>query len=483
MCRSKAGRMPFTAAALVLALAGCGGTPGDKAGGTKHARPTVLTMANSNGDTWELEPFTAAAARLSQGTLRIEFKNDWRLGKPDYEARLIGDVKAGTADLGWAGSRAFDSVGAPSFDALHAPLLIDNFPLERRVLESSLVGTMLDGLKPLGIVGLGVLPGPMRKPLGVSPLVRPGDYAGKTLAIQRSEVAGQALRALGARGAAIPAGGKIDGYDGIEAQASSMDGNEYDKVGKYLTANVNLWPRPMVLFMNLKAFDALSGPQRTALLGAARAALPATLKVEQQGNDDATANLCRRGVKFLTAGDDDLAAMHEAVQPVYDRLERDHATRTAIEQIKALRTGTAATADAPTCSKPSAPATATGHRTPIDGRYRIHTTAADLRAAGAPESDINPSNYGTYEVVLDRGRFRIGTPRNPAAVGTCTVVGHTLTMTVVHGGRGRARNKPGERWDYRWSRYRDQLTLGPVNGGVSPQPLLAAPWRRIGNAP
>ena len=40
---------------------------------------------------------------------------------------MIGDVEAGKADLGWAGSRAFDSVGVPSFDALHAPLLIDSY--------------------------------------------------------------------------------------------------------------------------------------------------------------------------------------------------------------------------------------------------------------------------------------------------------------------------------------------------------------------
>jgi hypothetical protein len=185
----------------------------------------------------------------------------------------------------------------------------------------------------------------------------------------------------------------------------------------------------------------------------------------------------------LTAGDDDLAAMHEAVQPVYDRLERDHATMTAIEQIKALRTSSAAAADAPTCSNPSAPTRVTGQRTRIDGRYRIRTTAADLRAAGAPESDINPANYGTYEVVLNRGRFRIGPPRNPVAVGTCTVVGHTLTLTVARGGSGHAKNTTGEQFGYRWSRYRDQLTLAPIKGKVSPTPLLAKPWRRIGNAP
>ena len=80
---------------------------------------------------------------------------------------MIRDVEAGKADLGWAGSRAFDNVGVQSFDALHAPLLIDNYPLEHKVLESPLCHEMLEGLEPVGLVGIGILPGPMRKPLGV----------------------------------------------------------------------------------------------------------------------------------------------------------------------------------------------------------------------------------------------------------------------------------------------------------------------------
>ena len=113
----------------------------------------------------------------------------------------------------------------------------------------------------------------------------------------------------------------------------------------------------------------------------------------------------------------------------------------------------------------------------------IHTTAADLRAAGTPEGDINPGNYGSYEVILDRGRFKMGPPKHPTAVGTCTVVGNTITLTVSHGAGGRGSSRPGERFDFRWSRYRDQLTLAPVKGKSSPQPLLAKPWRRIGSAP
>src|SRR4051794_6924634 len=199
----RAARAALLGVTLMLVIAGCGNTGSDKAGGARKHKPTVLTMANGSSDSSELDPFAAAVARLSGGTLRIEFKNDWRKDQIGYGVDVIGDVKAGKADLAWSGTRNFDSVGVPSFDALQAPLLIDSYPLERQALGSRLVGRMLGGLKPLGVVGLGILPGTLRKPLGVSPLVRPEDYGGKTFAFQRSEVAKQTVRALGARGAEI----------------------------------------------------------------------------------------------------------------------------------------------------------------------------------------------------------------------------------------------------------------------------------------
>ena len=479
---SRAMRTALLALALALAPAGCGGTSSDKAGGAHKLELTVLTMANGNGDSAELEPFAAAVARLSGGTLRIAFSNSWREGEPNYGSAVIGDVETGKADLGWSGSRNFDSVGVRSFDALHAPLLIDSYPLERKALESPLVSRMLAGLEPLGVVGLGVLSGPMRKPLGVSPLVRPEDYEGTKLALQESEVAEQAMRALGARGVRIASGGEIDGYDGVEQQLAAIDGNEYDKVGKYLTANVNLWPRPIVLFMNPDTFDGLSDEQQGALRDAARDALPATLAGQQRGDEEGAANLCRRGLKFVSATDSDLAALRRAVQPVYDRLERDAQTRTAIDEIEAMRSELASPPAAPTCTDTGSAQGAVRKTTAIDGVYRVHTTAADLRAAGAPDAEIIPENYGSYEIVLDRGRFSQGSPTGGFGEGTYAVAGDKVTLTFTRGARGRRTNRPGEQFEFRWSLYRDQLTLEGIEGKVSPIPLRAKPWRRTGNA-
>jgi TRAP-type C4-dicarboxylate transport system substrate-binding protein len=478
------------AASIALTLAGCLGSNSDKAGGAQHQKQVVLTMANGNSIPVELDPFKAAVARLSTNTIRIKFKNDWRKGDPGVETGVIGDVEAGKADLGWTGSRAFDSVGVASFDALHAPLLIDSYALEHEVLESSLVDDMLDGLEPLGVIGLGVLPGPMRKPLGVAPLVRPEDYRGKAIAMSRSRVAQQALRALGASAKEIPAGGGIQAFDGVEAQIGAIEGNGYDSVAKNLTANVNLWPRPQVLFMNKKAFAALSDTQRDALRAAVRSALPATMAIQRNGEKESAAILCRRKLTFLAASDNDLAALRGAVGPVYHRLERDTVTKDAIEQIQTMREEQAASTktEAPTCHNARSQTSAAGKATPIDGAYRVTTTAKEGVAAGAPDSPRE--NYGTLTAIFDRGHFEIRTRNGPAIhafiAGTYTVRGDVLEWTVEKGGGVAPRvvhDYRGGRVAFRWSLYRDQLTLGAVRGKVSPENYRAKPWRRTGDAP
>src|SRR3954471_5137934 len=119
---------------VMAACAGCGSTTEDKAGGTRPGHPLVLTLASGNDQPLEVQAFADAVARESHGTLRIRFRNAWRRGRADYEHALIGDVRAGRADLGWVGARAWDDVGVRSLDALGAPFLVDDYALEQRVV-------------------------------------------------------------------------------------------------------------------------------------------------------------------------------------------------------------------------------------------------------------------------------------------------------------------------------------------------------------
>jgi TRAP-type transport system periplasmic protein len=481
------GRTRIVGLTLVLVVfAGCGGSGADKAGGASGQQPRILTMANATGDSGELDGFVGEVARLSGGTIRIQVQNRWRVGQAKYETGLIKDVGAGKADLGWAGSRAWDSVGVMSLRALHAPLLIDSYAVQERVLQSPLVGEMLAGLEPVGLVGLGVLPGPMRKPLGVSkPLVAPADYAGLTIGVQQSLVADETMRALGARPVWFPGMGKIDRFDGIEQQTASIEGNRYDTVGKHFTANVNLWPRPLVIFAGKQVFDSLSPDQRNALRQAVANVAPAKTPALRRAEQEAAGNLCRRGLEFQTASPDDLAALRTAVQPVYDTLAREPQTRKFLAAIAAIGKGVPAESAPPCRATGQTNGQAVGGSSQLDGVYRVTTTAKDLRAAGTPAGDIIPEGYGTYTYVFDRARFAYTQENKDACTwgyGTYAVKGNQVEWRFTDGGGtgpNNAFNRPGEFFLFGWSLYRETLTLT----APGPENFRAKPWQRISSTP
>jgi TRAP-type transport system periplasmic protein len=470
-------------ALVLVVLAGCGGSSADKAGGTSRQKPRVLTMADAGAGSDELHGFVKEVARLSGETIRIEVKSRWRLGQVSYENGLINDVRAGKADLGWAGSRAWDSVGVMSLRALHAPLLIDSYAVQERVVQSPLVGEMLAGLEPIGLAGLGVLPGPMRKPLGISkPLVAPADYTGLRIGVQQSLVADETMRALGAKPVWFPALGAVSGLDGIEQQTAAIEGNRYDTVGKHFTANVNLWPRPLVIFTGKQVFDSLSPNQRNALRQAVANAIPAQTAALRRTEQEAAGNLCRRGLKFETASPHDLAALRRAVQPVYDALARDPQTRKFLSAIAAIGKDVAAE-PAPNCRGVGQEAGqgAGGHST-LDGVYEMTTS----KSAAAPE--FLAENWGKWVFVFDRGHFAITQENRDACTwgyGTFIVKGHQVEWTFTDGGgiAPNAPNKPGEFFVFGWSLYRETLILTPVQGEISPENFRVKPWQRISTRP
>ena len=465
----------LTLTLVLLLLAGCSGSSSNKAGGKQSRKPVVLTLANYLGDTGELDRFTGAVTRLSDGALRIDVKSGWRLGQVRFENGLIGDVRAGKADLGVVGSRAWDSIGVTSLRPLVAPLLIDSYALQDRVLRSPLIPEMLKGLRPLGLVGIGVLPGPLRKPLGIThPLLGPADYAHLRIGVQQSRVAAATMRALGAMPVWFANQAPIAGFDGIEQQVISIYGNQYDRVGKYLTTNVSLWPRSLVVFANHRAFAALTLAQQRILRQALVAAVPEQTRSIRDGERrEGTAGLCRAGrLRFVTASEAEIAALRHAVQPVYDQLERDPQSRHFIEQIAAMR-NEVTPESAPSCAPSEQHVSATGQ---LDGVYRSALAAAP---------GIVPENYGVFTLVIDHGRFA-ATQQNKLACtwqyGTIAVKGNRLQQLFKAAGGTAptgANNKPGEFFVWRWSLYRDKLKLVPI----SPADLPELTWTRSSTSP
>lgn len=459
---------------VTVAAAGCAGTGDDRAGGRPAPTALTLTMANGGHGQEELQPFADEVARLSGGKMRIEFRNRW-LGWPwrRPESAVIHDVAAGKADLGSVGSRAWDDVGVSSFNALHAPLLVDSYALQGQVLESGIPSEMLKALEPLRVVGLGILPGPLRKLLGVErALTQPTDFRGERIGITESRLARETLRALGATAIAVPAGARIGDLDGIEQQVGSIESNTYDAAAKYLTTNINLWPRPLVLFMNEAAFAALEPVQRDVLREAVRNARPRTLAASQSRERDAGAVLCRRGLSFVVATPADISTLREDLAPVYRELERDDQTRAFIARITSLRQATPVAAETlPSCSTGER----SGSAAVLDGVYTNTTAADDARRARIPAGD---PIYGLlplrHRLVLKSGDFVI----YDISPNGQTEVGASGTYSVY---RARISFQTGEdKFTLGWSfegnalRFDDGGMGGYYGAGFTP------PWTKTG---
>jgi TRAP-type C4-dicarboxylate transport system substrate-binding protein len=453
----------------------------DKAGGQHGRRAAVLRLASHDYlQGGELADVAATIERLSGGSLRVELLEGYRYYEADYERGMIADVRSGAVDAALVGARAWDRVGVTSFQALVAPFLVDSFELEERVLESPQAERMLEGVEPLGLVGVALLPGELRRPLGLSrALVRPEDYAGATIGMRPAGIATATFAALGARATAFqatPAG--VAGLDGIESGLGTIQNSRYDRDARALTANVVLWPRPTTVVVNAKAFEALDSQQQQALRALGAELTGPMLETLRGSHQASLAAICRAGrLELVSASPADAAALREAVQPVYARLERDPLTRELVAEIESLRRGVATAADEPLRCPDTRPATA---RSPLDGRWRTEVSRAELLAAGAQREDADRFQ-GTTTLELGAGRWSGRVERAGGVFrGTYEVDGDVLRLTF---GSCEPTNlcTAGHVDEYRWSVfvYRNTLTLAPIPGRTYAVLLVAKPLSRI----
>jgi len=474
------------AIAAALVAAACNGG-GDKAGGNDRTAPIVLTLATTQAYLpGELAQFPADVERLSGGTVRIEVTYELRFAQADQQRGLIGAVQAGQADLGWVESSAFDEVGVTTLQPLVAPFLIDSYELEGKVFDSGLPERMLQGLDGIGLTGIGILPGPMRRLLGVNrPFANQTDFDGAVVGTSGGQLAQATFAALGATARTIPARLVLDGLDGLDTHLAAIVDGPYDKHGVYLTGNVDLWPRPLAVFANAGRFGRLSPRQQQVVRDALAGEIAPALAVSRRDDASAVPGLCGAGMNVVEAGSGDVSSLHAAVSSLLGHLGQDPGPKAALDAIQALKTQLAIPAETVSCPSPPTPAPSAA--TPLDGVYEMSETAGELEASG---DLVIPENWGSFVYAFDRGRFVLS-QENPGIdctwqYGTYTVDGDHVELTYVDGGGvtpNNATNRPGEDFVYHWSLYRDELSFSVVPGKESPVGLTAKPWHRLDVAP
>ena len=189
-------RSVATMLAAMVALTACA-TPNRL---SDPAETKVLTFAETSPGGQEVNKVWAEEVeRVSNGRIQVEFKHEWRAGEPQYEVDTVRDVQDGKVDMVGVGARVFDRIGYRGFQALLAPFLIDSYELEAKVFEKGIPDQMLAGMNQEGLVGLGILPGPMRRVVGVNgTFTTVKAFEGRQIAINDSALTEETLTALGA---------------------------------------------------------------------------------------------------------------------------------------------------------------------------------------------------------------------------------------------------------------------------------------------
>lgn len=479
---------------LALVAGGCSAAVNPGGGPPQPPTPVKLRVLNNFNVGVVESSFADAVTALSKGSIQIEWVTEVAGHKPDSEAMTLDLVKSGQADIGIVGSRALTAYGVSSYNALIAPLLIDSYDLERQVLASPLVDEMAAGFDPVGLVGLGVLPGDLRVLLSrTKPFLSPADFAGASVAHQNGPIGDATFRALGATpGPLTTAGGGYDGFDAGEEPIAAIPGNNL--VGRFVGSNVRLWPRPLAVVMSKRAFGELSADQQAALKNASKMAVPAGVAAEVGLEQESVGISCRRGVQFVQASDSDLAAIRTAVAPVYDQLEQDALTKRLIDAITQMKSSVTVVdppvacgpndgsvgSPTPTSSNSSAPTPSEGPPTALDGTWKACPSEQDILAAGGA-ADESRGNAGCWTLTFHRGEFGSAFVASLDPSGTCSpcfvgpysVETDSVTMNMTS----------GDVFQFTWSAFKDTLTFkkSRAPGAVSPAPWLAKPFVRTGD--
>jgi hypothetical protein len=215
------------------------------------------------------------------------------------------------------------------------------------------------------------------------------------------------MEALGAKPKKVPSGAKLDGLDGLDQQLASIVGNHYFETARYVTANVNLWPRPLVLFMGKELATSLTPAQRRALSSASDKSIAPALDASRAEDQDGATTLCKAGMQFAVASDADLAALHAALQPVYDELNSHPDTKTAVDAITSLKTTLAAGPDSPPCSSPAPSSPASAKAAIPNGTYEMTVTVNDKKGCNYWAPDASGVSFNV--MVLKDGHVEMFT--------------------------------------------------------------------------
>jgi len=292
-----------------------------------------LTVAMLGPVTEPQQAFLDRLDELSGGSISIDVQENWKpsgdASGSDEEA-LTQAVASGDVDIAWVTVRSLTTLGLKGIDSLEAPLLIQT-PEQQREVATGLAGELVTKqLKNTPVAGLSMFPGPMQYLIaGGAPVVDVADWAGKTIGFapgdnKHSAIADTitALKGTPAAQSDDPVGDVLSGSLQVATAnpADLIDGGA-TATGPYLTSTYPLFPVMGMVIINRDVLGNLSTRQHGFIEGAVERAQD--LSMADPDLATPVTDACAAGILFGSATADQVAALQNAVQPIYDALAAD----------------------------------------------------------------------------------------------------------------------------------------------------------------
>jgi TRAP-type C4-dicarboxylate transport system substrate-binding protein len=239
--------------------------------------------------------FARDVERTTSGALRIEVHPNNALFKLADIRQAVQDAKV------QAGETIMTSMVAdlPIAGADAIPFVVGSYSDARRLwkLQRPLIAKHF---AQRGLLPLYAVPWPPQGLFATSPVQSPADFKGKRMRTYNQSTQ-RIAQMLGAEPVDVPmvevnqamASGKIDSM--ITSAVTGVENQVWGQIGHYYT--INAWFPKNIVFVNLKAVDALAPAVRQALLSAAAEAEERGWAMSQRVADASTQELASKGMK------------------------------------------------------------------------------------------------------------------------------------------------------------------------------------------
>jgi len=255
----------------------------------------------------------------------------------------LNDLKGNTVNMGSVSASIWDTEGVTSFQALQMPFLITNYTLEKKVLDSSIEPSMLTGTQKLGLHGLAIHEGGLRKPVSTGACITTlANFKGDKMRVAPGVLLTDSIAALGAVPVPMALSDvylslKTGVVSALEANYGLVYTNKFYEVSKCITGNVNLWPFPTVLSINNTTWNSLTS-QEQGWINTAAAKLPdESIAIVANPASPLVKELCATGFKIGKASASALTDMRNAENGVYAKYTATSPTGSYVSQIESIK--------------------------------------------------------------------------------------------------------------------------------------------------